>query len=259
VARSPVLRVAEREIRVFRKLWRGTLGFALALPVLYLAALGLGLGGLIDDNQGSVDGLPYLTFVAPGLMVSSAMIVGGSEALWPLQGRLKWIGSYRAMVATPITPADAFRGWLVWIGVRTTLAATAFLLVAAVLGGVRSVLAVLAVPAAIACAASFAAPIGAFSASQENDVTFPLVMRLGVIPLFLFSGTFFPVEQLPDWGRPLVWLSPLFHGVELARAATTGRVGDGWLQLAAHVVILLAIVAGGTVLGSRAFTRRLAP
>ncbi|QYG93952.1 ABC transporter permease [Iamia sp. SCSIO 61187] len=259
MARSPVLRVAEREIQVFRKLWRGALGFALVQPVLYLAAMGLGLGGIIDENRGEVEGLPYLAFVAPGLLAASAMMVGGSEGLWPLQGRLKWMGSYKAMVATPITPAAAFRGWLVWIGVRTTIAAGAFLLVAAVAGGVRSVWGVLAVPAAVLCAAAFAAPIGSFSATQENDLAYPLIMRLGVIPLFLFSGTFFPVEQLPDWAEPLVWLSPLWHGVELARAATTGRVGGEWLELVAHVVVLAAVVAAGTAVGSRTFTRRLAP
>jgi len=259
VARSTVLRVTEREVQVFRRLWRGTLGFALVQPVLYLGAIGLGLGGIIDENRGDVDGLPYLAFVAPGLLAASAMMVGGGEGLWPLQGRLKWMGSYKAMVATPITPSDAFRGWLIWIAVRTTLAAGAFLLVAALVGGVRSGWGVLAVPAAVLCAVAFAAPVGAFSASQPNDATFPLVMRLGVIPLFLFSGTFFPVEQLPDAAEPLVWLSPLWHGVELARAATTGRLAGGWVELVVHVAVLVGVLAAATVAGSRAFTRRLAP
>jgi len=254
------LRVTEREVAVFRKLWRGTLGFALVQPLLYLGAMGFGLGALIDENQGDVEGLAYLAFIAPGLLAASAMIVGGSEALWPLTGRLKWIGSYQAMVATPITPGAAYRGWLTWIALRTGLAASAFLAVAAVLGAVPSAWGVLAVPAAVLCALAFAAPIGAYNATQETDITFTLVMRLGVIPLFLFSGTFFPVDQLPSGVRPLVWLSPLWHGVELARAATTGgTAGADGPAVLLHVAVLVAVVAVATTVGTRTFTRRLTP
>lgn len=258
MTRPALLRVAEREVHVFRRLWYGTLFNALLQPVLYLGAMGLGLGAIIDENRGEVDGLPYLTFIAPGLLASSAMLVGAGEALWPLMGRLKWLGSYQAMVATPITPGDAFRGWVLWIGLRTSIAATAFLAVAAVVGAVPSATGILAVPAAVLCAISFAAPLGAFCATQDTDITFTIVMRLGVIPLFLFSGTFFPVEQLPDALEPLVWLSPLWHGVELARAATTGAAGDPTV-LVAHVGVLAAVVSAGVALGSRTFTRRLTP
>lgn len=258
MARPALLRVAEREVHVFRRLWYGTLFNALLQPVLFLGAMGFGLGSLIDENRGSVDGLPYLTFIAPGLLASSAMLVGAGEALWPLMARLKWLGSYQAMVATPITPGDAFRGWVLWIGLRTSIAATAFLVVAAVVGAVPSPAGVLAVPAAVLCAVAFAAPLGAYSAGQDTDITFTIVMRLGVIPLFLFSGTFFPVEQLPDALEPLAWLSPLWHGIELTRAATTGEAGPVGV-LVVHVVVLAALVAVGISLGSRAFTRRLTP
>ena len=163
MARPATLRAAEREVRVFQRLWRGSVSFSLVQPVLFLAAMGLGLGDLVDQNQGDVDGVPYLTFIAPGLLAASAMQVGGTEALWPLMGRLKWLGSYKAMVATPITPGDAFGGWMLWIGLRTAIAAAAFLLVAAVLGAVPSAWGILAVPAAVLCGAAFAAPIGAFT------------------------------------------------------------------------------------------------
>ncbi len=196
--RPATLRAAEREVRVFQRLWRGSVSFSLVQPVLFLAAMGLGLGDLVDQNQGDVDGVPYLTFIAPGLLAASAMLVGGTEALWPLMGRLKWLGSYKAMVATPITPGDAFGGWMLWIALRTAIAAAAFLLVAAVLGAVPSAWGILAVPAAVLCGAAFAAPIGAYTATQETDLKFPVMVRLGLIPLFLFSGTFFPVEELPE-------------------------------------------------------------
>jgi lipooligosaccharide transport system permease protein len=251
------MRALEREVHVFRRLWRGSLSFAFIQPVLFLAAIGLGLGGLVEQNTGEVDGVKYLAFIAPGLLAASTMLVGASEGLWPLMGRLKWMGSYKAMITTPITPADAFQGWLVWIGVRSALAASAFLAAATLLGGVLSPWAVLAVPAAVLNAAAFAAPIGAFNATQDTDFRFPVIMRLGIMPLFLFSGTFFPVEQLPDGLQPVVWLSPLFHGAELCRGATTGHIDAG--QAVVHVAVLVALVLLGARWGARTFTRRLTP
>jgi lipooligosaccharide transport system permease protein len=256
VSRPALLRATEREVLVFRRLWRGSVSISFVQPVLFLGALGFGLGELVEENQGDVDGVTYLAFIVPGLMGASAMLVGGAEALWPLMGRLKWLGSYVAMVNTPISAADAYGGWLVWIAIRTSIAAAAFLVVGAVVGGVPSPWGVLAVPAVVLCALAFAAPIGAFTASQENDFRFPIIMRLGLIPLFLFSGTFFPVEQLPDAIEPLVWLSPLWHGVELARSATTA---DPTLLAPVHVALLAGLVALGARLGAAAFTRRLTP
>jgi lipooligosaccharide transport system permease protein len=255
--RPATLRAAEREVHVFRRLWRGSVSFSLVQPLLFLAAMGLGLGDLVDQNQGDVDGVPYLTFIAPGLLAASAMLVGGTEALWPLMGRLKWLGSYKAMVATPITPGDAFGGWLLWIALRTSIAAAAFLLVAAVLGAVPSAWGILALPAAVLCGIAFSAPIGAYTATQETDLKFPVMVRLGLIPLFLFSGTFFPVDELPGALQPLVWLSPLWHGIELARGATTGDLVFG--SAVVHLALLAALVVAGAQAGERTFTRRLTP
>jgi lipooligosaccharide transport system permease protein len=113
------------------------------------------------------------------------------------------------------------------------------------------------VPAAVLGAVSIAAPLAAFSATQNSDAGFAPIFRLVVFPLFLFSGTFFPVSLLPDWGQGLVVLSPLWHSVELCRAATTGR-GVGWVDLG-HVAALVACIATGAVWGRRTFTRRLTP
>jgi lipooligosaccharide transport system permease protein len=137
------------------------------------------------------------------------------------------------------------------------LGAAAFLLVAALLGAVPSAWGVLAIPAAGLCAAAFSSLLAAYSIGLDSDLSFPMIMRLGVLPLFLFSGTFFPVSQLPAGLRPLAVFSPLWHGVELARAATTGTFDAG--PDLAHVAVLLAVVAVGAVLGVRRFTRRLSP
>jgi lipooligosaccharide transport system permease protein len=256
VATSTVLRVVEREARVFRRLWRGSVYSSFVTPVLFLAAIGVGLGGLVDEQRGEVAGLDYLTFVAPGLLAASAMQTAAGESLWPVMAGTKWVRTFHAMIATPVAPPDVYSGFVVWTAIRVAMSATGFLVVAALLGGVPSAWGVLALPAAVLCATAFAAPLAAFAATQEIDVTFPLILRLGIIPLFLFSGTFFPVEELPEWLQRLSALSPLWHGVELCRAATTGSVE--WDAAVIHVAVLAGCVAAGWWWGTRTFTRRLA-
>jgi lipooligosaccharide transport system permease protein len=252
-----MLRVVEREARVFRRLWLGSVYSSLLTPVLFLAAMGVGLGDLVDERSGGAAGLDYIDFVAPGLLAASVAIVGAAEAMWPVMGGLKWMRTSHGMVATPIKPVDVHYGLVVWLAMRSALAATGFVAVAALFGAVDSPWGVLAIPAAALTAAAFASPVAAFSATQETDLGFALIMRLVVIPLFLFSGTFFPVEDLPGWGQALAVASPLWHGVELCRAATTGH-GD-LLALLGHTVVLAAFVAAGLVVGARTFSRRLSP
>src|SRR5262249_11499543 len=146
---------------------------------------------------------------------------------------VKWMRFYDGVVATPIEPSDLYGGFITWTALRTTLSAAAFLAVAAILGGGPSAWGVLAIFAAAPTGAAFWASLAAFSISQETDLAFPIIMRLGILPLFLFSGTFFPISELPGWLQPLAALSPLWHGVELARAATTGQF-DFWPDVA-HV------------------------
>lgn len=254
--RSGMVRVVEREARIFRHLWRGPVILSVVTPVLFLAGMGIGLGGLVDDGDtAGVGGLTYLQFVAPGLLVANAMQVAAGESLWPVMGGKKWMRTYHAMVATPLDASDVLAGHIAWTAIRTAMSGTAFLLVAALLGAIPSWWAPLALPAAVLCAAVFAALVASFAVGQESDIPFTPVMRLGVIPLFLFSGTFFPVEQLPDRVEPVVALSPLWHGVELARGATTGSLDP--LAGLAHLAALLGLLALGWRWGSRRFTREL--
>jgi lipooligosaccharide transport system permease protein len=163
---------------------------------------------------------------------------------------------YEAMAAAVPRPGDIYDGVIAWLGCHVALSATAFLAVAAALGGVHSAYAPLAVPAAVLGALALGAPLAAFSATQDSDAAFSPIMRLAVFPLFLFSGTFFPVSLLPRWGQVLIVLSPLWHAVELCRAATTGH--GGWIDVG-HVAALLACVAAGASWGHRTFARRLSP
>lgn len=252
-----LLRVVEREARVFRRLWRGSVFSSFATPVLFLAAMGLGLGGLVDERSGAVQGLDYLDFVTPGLLAASAMQTAAGNALWPVMAGTKWMRTFHAMVGTPLRPSDVYGGFITWHTLRTGFYSAAFLVVGAALGGVPSPWGVLAVPAAALTAAAFSAPLAAYAATQDYEVTFAVILRIGIVPLFLFSGTFFPVDVLPDGVAALAWVSPLWHGVELCRGATTGALGAA--AAAGHVTFLLACVVAGAWWGARTFTRRLTP
>jgi lipooligosaccharide transport system permease protein len=252
-----MFRVVEREARVYFRLWRGLAFSIFVQPALYLVAMGVGLGGLIDENSGQVAGLDYLVFVAPGLLVASTMQLSVGEGMWPVLAGVKWIKFFHGTVAAPIQPAQLYAGFITWVATRSVFGSCAFLLVAWVLGALLSPWAVLAVPIAALCAAAFCAPMAAFSMTQDSDLTFPMIMRLGVLPLFLFSGTFFPTSELPSGLQPFVVLSPLWHAVELARDATTGQFDV--LADIAHVLVLVACVAVGAWFGVRTFTKRLNP
>jgi lipooligosaccharide transport system permease protein len=259
LATGSVSRVVERELLIYRRLWRGAVFSQFVSPALYLLAMGIGLGGMVSAAGNTVEGLSYLEFVAPGLMAATALQTATGDAMWPVLAGFKWMGYYHAMAASPVRPVDVYLGNLIWISIRLTVSSTAFFIVAVLVGAVLSPWGVLAIPAAVLGAVAMAAVLSAFSATQETDHTFPLVMRFLMLPMFLFSATFFPLSQLPAALRPFAWISPLWHGVELCRDATTGTLGDGgWAGVAAHVLVLAGYILVGYLWGSRAFDRRLA-
>src|SRR5690242_14467439 len=155
MATPPVLRVVEREMVVFARLWRSAVFSTFLAPVLWLAAIGLGLGGLVKQHTGKVAGLSYLDFVTPGLLVASAMQVAANESMWPVLGAVKWVKNFFAAVATSITPGELVVGMVIAITLRAVLGSLVFLLVAAVIGAVPSAWGLLAIPASALCAAAF--------------------------------------------------------------------------------------------------------
>lgn len=255
MAAPAVLRVVEREALVFRRLWRGFVFTSVVAPVLFLAAMGIGLGGMVDAHSRSVGGFSYLVFVAPGLLAASVVQSAAGESLWPVLGGVKWVRNFHGAVATPLSSFEVQCGVLGWNAVRTAGTATIFVLVAALFGAIPSWWAALSIPAAVLCSTAFAAPLSAFAISQESDASFGLIMRVGILPLFLFSGTFFPVSELPSGLRPLAVASPLWHGVELCRAATTGTFRAG--AIVVHVAVLVLFTAVGLGAGRVTFARRL--
>ena len=252
----PALRVVEKEWTAWRRLWKASVFQATISPLLFLAAMGLGLGSLVNKGSGGVDGVDYLVFVTPGLMAASAMMQAAGESLWPVLGGVKWMRTYHAAVATPVGAGALFAGHVLWVCLRVLLSATVFLIVGAIMGGVPSWWGVLAIPAAVLGASVFAAALNAYAVTQESDVPFAVILRIGLFPLFLFSGTFFPTSRLPDWLQPVSWLSPLWHAVELCRAATTGSQPSAG-TIVGHVTFLVACLAAGCWWGVRRFTRAL--
>lgn len=244
----------------YRRTWRSSLTSNFVYPTLYLAAMGLGLGHLVNAHVGThasaLGGLSYLSFLAPGVLASSAMQVGVQESTYPILGAIRWTYAYVAMVATPLRTIDVLRGQLAFITFRLVLTCGTFTLVATAFGAIHSIQAILAALSATLCGLAFSAPIVAYSARQEYDGAFPVLNRLIVIPLFLFSGTFFPVHQLPRALQVVALASPLYHGVALARAFAEGH-GFVWASLA-HASYLLALVIIGYQFAIRSFERRLA-
>jgi lipooligosaccharide transport system permease protein len=240
---------------VYRRVWRGTAITSIVNPVFYLGALGVGLGTLVNKSSGSSLGVPYIDFVAPGMLAATAMTVAAGESSWPVIGSIKWTRQYFAMLATPIGIRDVVLGHQLWMTARVASTSAVYLAVIAAFGGVNSPLGILALPAAVLLGAAFTNPFAAYAATRESDAAFVGVNRFIVVPMFLFSGTFFPVSRLP---LPLEWLAyatPLWHGVELCRMFTLGDVKA--LPALGHVAYLLLIVAIGFACAQRTYAARL--
>jgi lipooligosaccharide transport system permease protein len=202
-------------------------------------------------------GVPYLAFLAPGLLVATCMQSASFEATFPIIGGLVWNRIFHAMYATPISARDIALGNLLWIAVRLTLIATVFTAVITLFGAAISPLVVLAIPVAVLTGMAFATLIAAFSATQRTPEKFNAVFRFGITPLFLFSGTFFPVESLPTLVQPIAWATPLYHGVELARGLSLGTIGEAPFLALVHLAVLVAFTLVGTRAAIRTIDARL--
>ena len=243
-------------LTVYKRTWKGTLISSFLLPLLYLAAMGIGLGSFVDSNgTGALGGMTYLQYIAPGLLAATALQVAVGESTYPVMSGLKWQKFYYSMIATPLRPADVVYGQLGFIAFRVGSTCAVFLVVIAAFGSLQSPLGVLALPVALLVGMAVAGPVAAYATTLENDSGFAMIFRFGVVPAFLFSGAFFPVSQLPNWIEWLAYVSPLWHGVHLSRALAEGSVNP-WLALL-NVVYLLAWFIIGTKLAVRGFRKRL--
>jgi len=223
--------------------------------VLFLSAMGVALGSLVP-NMTAFGGVPYLVFLAPGLLAAQAMQTGTIEGTWPLFAGFKWLKTFDAIIATPLTVRDIVLGHLYWMFVRIGIVTGVFMIVAFLFGAFNSATFILAWPSAILTGVAFGICMSAWTATRKNENSFAIVFRFVVTPLFLFSGTFFPIEQLPDAIEPVAWLTPLFHGVALTRALAIGHDLDP-VKLGIHLAVVVGMIAIGTVLCFRTFKKRL--
>jgi len=155
--------------------------------------------------------------LGPGLLAAACMQTASFEATFPIMGKISWRRNYEAMLSAPLSVRDLVIGEMGWIAVRLTTMALSFMVVLVLFGIPTSPLAVLAIPAAVLTGLAFFAAIMAFTTTQKNDSGFAAMFRFVINPLFLFSGTFFPVDRLPDAIEFVAALTPLYHGVGLIR------------------------------------------
>jgi lipooligosaccharide transport system permease protein len=242
----------------YRRTWRGSIFGSFVQPALFLLAMGVGLGSYVDKSSAdALGGVPYLQWLAPALLVSTVMQGSVFEATFPVLGGFNWDRRYHGMYATPLTPFSIAFGQLGWVATRALMVASIFGLIILVFGAAATPGIVLTIPVAVLTALAFAGPVAAFMSTQRDVNAFNSVWRFGVTPLFLFSGTFFPIDRLPDFLQPIAWILPLWHGVDLARALALGTVAEQPLLMLAHLVILLAGAIGGAVATYVMFKRKL--
>ncbi len=230
---------------------------AIGLPVLYLSSMGLGLGALVDSGAGRVEGVSYLVFVGPALLVSSIVMEASGEFTYPVMSGFKWQRHYFAATASPVTPAQVVLGEVVAVGLRFVAETALFWLALLWFGAVTAPASALMIVIAPLAALAFGAPLMAFAATQTDEGTqFAFIQRFVVMPMFLFAGTFFPLGAMPGYLQWIGWISPMWHGTQLARVVGFGMANPWWLTVL-HVVVLVAAAAAGLWAAARIFTRRV--
>lgn len=247
------LRSAEYWAYSYRRVWRGSVATSIVGPTLYLTALGVGLGKIV--NKGAGVGVPYLDFVAPGILAATAMQLATFESAYPVLAAIRWTRQYFAMLATPLRTRDLLFGHQLYVAARLAAVSAIYLIILAAFGALESPWAIAAWPVAILVGLAHSAPVSAFSAWLKREEGMNALFRFIIMPLFLFGGTFFPVSQLPHGAREIAYATPLWNGVDLMRHLTLGTA-TLWPSLA-HVAYLLLWITGGLFLASRSYARRL--
>jgi len=236
----------ERNVMSFRRMWT-ILVSGFFEPLFYLLALGYGLGTYVGDVV--IDGvaMEYAVFVAPGLLAASAMngaFYDATNVFW----KLRYAKLYDSILSTPLGPKDIAAGETAWALFRGLVYAVGFFVVILALGLVESWWAILALPATVFIGFAFAgagiAAVTWMRSWQDFDI-----INLAILPMFLFSATFFPLSTYPDWLQVVIQATPLYHGVELLRSLTTGTVG--WYQLFDVAYLAALGLAGMLIVGRR--------
>jgi len=259
VAARGALFVTEARLRAMLKWIWLILGIAIANPVLYLISIGLGVGAYIDENTGGmgVDGVSYITFLAPALLATAAIQGAIDESVYPTLEGFKWDKIFFSMNSTPLSGNHIAMGVFFNSVIRVSFTAVIYWFVMLAFGVLDSPRAWLAIFTAIMAGAAFGALMQALAGLLENeDIFFTVLQRFVIMPLFLFSGTFYPLTNMPIFLQWIGWISPLWHATELGRWLTYGHEISS-LMLYTHFIFLNSLLLFGVIASRRIFTRRL--
>jgi lipooligosaccharide transport system permease protein len=252
-----VLRQLDSYLTLYQRTWKGTVISSFVAPLFYVLAMGVLLGGFVHVAPSRLEGATsYLAFIVPGLIAAQAMQTAVAETTYPVMSAIKWQRTFYAQLATPLAVRDLVNAKLLFTLLRIGSTCGVFFLVLAPFGVFESWWGpILAWLSTLLVGMAFATWVFAFSAHSRSEQSFGLVFRLGVFPLFLFSGAFFPVTNLGHVGAAVARCTPLWHGVNLARMFCLDHVD--WTTAAVNVGVLLLLTAVGWWLALRALTARL--
>ena len=240
---------------MYRRTWRSSVWSSVLGPLFYLGAMGYGHGSLVDRNgTAALGGVPYVVFVAPAVLATQSMTTGMNNAAFPVFGAIHWNRIYIAARATMLRPADIYRGHLLFIALRIAMNSACFVVIMAAFGLIKSVWAVALLPAAVLLGIAFATPVAAWSVTLKTMTPMNYLFRFGSVPMFLFSGTFYPLSVYPHVIADVVEWSPLYQGVVILRDLVLGAPSGDLLWRAAY---LIALGVAGLALAGRRIARLL--
>lgn len=252
------VRVLEHQLLVYRRVWKSNVLGSIIRPLLYVLGMGIGVGGLVDDGPRGgqiLDDLTYFGYFAPAMIATTAMLVLTNDALWPIRGGFMWNRTFLSQVATPISPGEVVGGLLLWNVAKGLLSSAGVALVLAFFESTRTWGLLAAIVFGALSGVAYSAPLISWSASRETDLSFPNINRFVIVPMFLFSGAFYPITELPGWLQIFAKITPIWHGVELCRGATFGTLTAS--KTLGHMVFILVWILVGWALSRRVFTRKL--
>ena len=248
---------AEQVLRVMKGYSWSIVMYSVGQPVAYLFAMGVGLATLVDSGNAAFGGVSYLAFIAPALLVSAAVMTAANEFTFPVMDGFKWRRIYYGPHASPLTPQQIAAGQIMAVTLRLLLQSAIYFAAVALFGASPSGWGWAGILVATLTGLAFGLPLMAYSASiTEDKGQFALVMRFIVMPLFLFSGTFFPLENLPPAVRWVGWISPIWHGTELGRVLSFGY-HEAPLLTILHIAVLGGLATMGWLLTRRRFALRM--
>ncbi len=246
--------VAEHRLRQMKGYLGSAIFQSVASPIIYLFALGVGLASLVPQGVGDVT---YLQFVAPALMAAAAMSVAADETSYPIMMGFKWNPIFFGMNASPMTGSQIVNGMMIQIALRIVATVSIYFGVIVLFGGVPSGWGAVGIVSSTLTGMAIGVSISSYTSTiTEDRGQMAMLQRFGITPLFLFSGTFFPLDQLPIFLQPIGWISPLWHGTELGRVLSYGAAEPIWLTVT-HVGYLTTLLIVGLWATRRQFTKRL--